>query len=452
MPGKLSNSQMGILYGALKHISNVNFTTVLLELDKEENNAKWAIINNLEHLNSLEIFSESFIPYNEIIQPGKCSIINMKGISPDVQEIIVYKLLKDLFEMRKQEKIPPFFTILEEAHNYCPERSFGETRCSKVIRTIASEGRKFGLGLCVISQRPARVDKSVLSQCTTQILMKVTNPNDLKAISNSVEGITAESEEEILNLPIGTALVTGIVDMPLFVNIRPRLSMHGGKAAGILDTSKDEQFFEKVEEFQNTELLPIVQPKVSHKDLKLMSEQEIDHIDNVLYPGYIFLCVDKDKEYNLLVETTNGEVVTDVDNFKTKALPDFESMNSNEIKALHAAFQLKEFNEQALIKKGLPIDIKKDLDSLFAKEYLEKTGDNFKISEKYILSQLSKNPCFSKIEFLNMKYSSKKEPTISIDKLKEKLGKFTTLKDQRECFILKYEITYKAEKTGQKTK
>jgi len=62
--------------------------------------------------------------------------------------------------------------VIEEAHNYCPERNFGEKKSSKILRTIASEGRKFGLGLCVVSQRPARLDKSVLSQCSTQIIMK----------------------------------------------------------------------------------------------------------------------------------------------------------------------------------------------------------------------------------------------------------------------------------------
>jgi hypothetical protein len=74
------------------------------------------------------------------------------------------------------------------------------------LRTIASEGRKFGLGLMVISQRPARIDKNVLSQCNTQIIMKVTNPNDLKAISKGLEGISSEVEEELKRLPPGVAM------------------------------------------------------------------------------------------------------------------------------------------------------------------------------------------------------------------------------------------------------
>jgi uncharacterized protein len=442
IPGKLSNTQMGLLYSALKHIDRLNFTNVLLEMEKEENNSKWTIINNIEHLNKLDIFSDSYISYNEFIQPGRCSIINLKGVAPDVQEIIVYKIMKDLFELRKKNKIPPFFTIMEEAHNYCPERSFGETKCSKILRTVASEGRKFGLGLCVVSQRPARVDKSVLSQCTTQMILKVTNPNDLKAIQNSVEGLTSESQDEIKNLTIGTALITGIVDMPLFVNIRTRMTKHGGEATNILDQAQDEDFFESVEEFVESDLLPIIKPNITQKDLKLMSDKVIKSVSEVLYPGFLFLCQDKENEFNILVESVNGEIVEDVENFKTKKLPELHKLKPEEIKLLHVAFKLKNFTEEDLIKLGLPLDVDKGLAFLLKKEYIIKQDGNYSLSEKYVLSQLSKHSCFSKIEFLKLNYNMKKDSKLDIDKLKEKYSKFTTIKDQRECFILRHEIQY----------
>lgn len=442
-PGKLSNTQMGILYSAMKHIDKVNFTNVLLELEKEESNTKWTIINNLEYLNNLNIFSDTHIPYNELIQPGKCSIINLKGISPDVQEIIVYKLTKDLFERRKKEKIPPFFMVVEEAHNYCPERSFGESRSSKIMRTVASEGRKFGMGLCVISQRPARVDKSVLSQCTTQIIMKVTNPNDIKAISNSVEGINAESEEEIKNLPIGTALITGIVDMPLFVNIRPRMTKHGGHAQEILETVQDEKFFEKVEEFKEKELLPIIRPKISIKDIKLMTDKEIDDIFTVLIPAHLFLCSNGKGEYNLLVEGINGEIVTNVEEFETKKLPSLEKLTPVQVKILHLGFKLKIFSEEDLTKKGLPIDSMSQLLKLKKVNLIEEKGGKYSLSEDYVFSQLSKHACYDKIEFLNINYHRKKDSKKSVDDIREKLSKFTNIKDQRDCYVLKYNINYK---------
>ena len=150
-----------------------------------------------------------------------------------MQELIVNRIGNALFELRKVNKIPPLMLVVEEAHNFCPQQ--GQVACSKVFRTIASEGRKFGLGLLVISQRPAKVDKNVLSQCNTQIILKVNNPNDLKAIASSIEGLTEGMEEEIQRLPIGTAIITGGgVSMPLFVDIRPRESQHGGESVEIV--------------------------------------------------------------------------------------------------------------------------------------------------------------------------------------------------------------------------
>ena len=195
MPSKLSSNQEALLYSALKQVDYFTFTNLKALLEQEESTAKWPVISMLDYLDNLGIFSKSPTAYNELVQSGKCSIINLRGIPPDVQEIIVYKLLKDLFEQRKKNTIPPFFCVVEEAHNYCPEKTFSSVKSGEILRTIASEGRKFGLGLAIISQRPARVEKSVLSQITTQMILKVTNPNDLKAISNSIEGLTSESQE-----------------------------------------------------------------------------------------------------------------------------------------------------------------------------------------------------------------------------------------------------------------
>jgi DNA helicase HerA-like ATPase len=148
----------------------------------------------------------------------------------------VKRLATFLFEMRKKGTIPPMMMVVEEAHNYCPQQ--GLALSSKALSTIASEGRKFGLGLMVISQRPAKIDKNVLSQCGTQIILKVTNPNDVKAIAGSIEGLTNGMTDDIQTMPIGMAMVVGAgIESPLLVEVRPRESRHGG--AGIKVLSDD---------------------------------------------------------------------------------------------------------------------------------------------------------------------------------------------------------------------
>jgi DNA helicase HerA-like ATPase len=86
-----------------------------------------------------------------------------------------------------------------------------------------------------VTQRPAKVDKNVLSQCGTQIIMKVTNPNDLKAVISSVEGLDSRMAYEIQRLPVSVGIVVGgNVMNPILVEMRIRKTRHGGEAVDIL--------------------------------------------------------------------------------------------------------------------------------------------------------------------------------------------------------------------------
>lgn len=441
LPTKLSNSQMGLLYSTIKDIEVLNLDNLILGLQASDNNLKWNLINVIEYLKNINLFSVNPTSLNELIQSGRCSIINMKGYDPNVQEIIVYKLLKDLFAQRKLDKIPPFFLVIEEAHNYIPEKGFSDAKPSKIIKTIASEGRKFGLGLCVVSQRPAIVQKTVLSQCTTQIILKITNPNDLKAVSNSVEGLTSETESEIKNLPIGTALVTGVVDMPLFVNVRPRKTKHGGEAVDILGMQEGEdKFFDNLKDFKDKKLLPLIKPKINPKDIKLMSSRNVD-VDVVLIPCILFLCEKNNKEFSILIEMLQGSVVKDIEHVKIKTsfLPELDKMSTEELKVLEKAFKLKRFTKESFIKStGLSLESEKIINDLNAKGYLDNKFGNYEISEKYILTDLSKYAFYTKIEYARIDFKKVLQKKQRIDSVKAKLSKLTKVKDQRECFLVHY--------------
>ncbi|PIN73574.1 ATPase [Candidatus Woesearchaeota archaeon CG10_big_fil_rev_8_21_14_0_10_45_16] len=321
LPIQLSNTQEAMLFSVLKDLTEVTFDNIVIGLENLNSSAKWGLIDTMMYLRDLKLFSSNYTPLRELVAPGKCAIINLKGLTPEVQSMIVYKLLKDLFMARKQEKIPPFFCVIEEAHNFCPEKGFGKAVSTEMIRLISSEGRKFGLGLCVVSQRPALVQKTVLAQCSSQIIMKVTNPNDLKAITGSLEGITPETEDEIQNLPVGSALVCGVVDRPLVVNIRPRRSMHGGQAVDILGSvveMPDEEDYQKniveeTKEYEDKGLLYVVKPKLSLKDIQLMSTQPIRKVTTYLIPAVFFSCRFSGMDMNFLVDQIKGKVVIDPD-------------------------------------------------------------------------------------------------------------------------------------------
>jgi len=237
--GKLSSGQMGVLYQAVKEVKEVNPAYTLRDVmefvGQNKSSAKWNVLNALEALDSTGVFDTRGTPVKELVRPGQCTIINLKGVAPDVQEIVVTRLSNLLWQTRKRNEVAPHILVVEEAHNFCPERGIGNAVSGPVLRTIASEGRKFGMGLVIVSQRPAKIDKNVLSQCNTQIVLKVTNPNDLKAIVQSLEGITGASADEVQRLPVGVALVAGGgLTQPVYVDVRPRHTRHGGRSVEIV--------------------------------------------------------------------------------------------------------------------------------------------------------------------------------------------------------------------------
>ncbi len=187
----------------------------------------------LEYVEQTKLLGPQGTSLNDLVQKGEATLVNLRGVAPDVQELVVARIATTLFENRKKGKIPPLFLVIEEAHNFAPQQ--GSATCSRILKNIASEGRKFGLGLCAVTQRAARIDKSVLSQCNTQLILQVTNPLDLKAIAQSIEGLTPGMTEMIQSLPVGVALVTGGgYHTPLFCEVRPRATRHGGESVQIV--------------------------------------------------------------------------------------------------------------------------------------------------------------------------------------------------------------------------
>jgi DNA helicase HerA-like ATPase len=251
LQAKLSGPQIGVLYQSIKEMKeykqHYTIRDIIEAVNRSKSNARWNVIASLESLDSIGVFSDKGTTTDELVRKGKCSVINMKGVPPDIQDVVVARLTKELFDDRKAGKIPPFLLIVEEAHNYCPERGFGNSVSSNMLRTIASEGRKFGMGLCVVSQRPAKVDKNIISQCNTNIILKVTNPNDLKAIIQSVEGLTSQTYNEIQRLPIGVALISGAsIQIPVMMEVRTRETNHGGKSVTVFKDGETVDFKPKI--------------------------------------------------------------------------------------------------------------------------------------------------------------------------------------------------------------
>ncbi len=289
LPTSITSSQLGVLYTATRDLKDRDYTldTLIDTVMNVDTKAKWGLVNALEILKDAGIFDENATPLEDLIQEGEATIIDLKASNPDIQEMVVYKLAKELFHKRKMGKVPPFIMVIEEAHNFVPERSFGKATSSEIMRTIASEGRKFGLGIVVVSQRPARVDKNVLSQCHNQIIMRLTNPNDLSAIAGSFEGVTSDVKTYLAGLPPGTGLILG-KEYPVMVDVRTRRSKHGGGMGQVTEAVG-------VAEEPAVEMIRIFNPAMS----KSMAEKQLRRkLKRAYYPFY-------------LVENTSGKVLVD---------------------------------------------------------------------------------------------------------------------------------------------
>jgi hypothetical protein len=141
-------------------------------------------------------------------------IIDFSEVPSDVLPIMVGVLARLLYEVHfwaTEASRTPFTLVCDEAHLYLPSGNagVGEMRALDAFERIAKEGRKYGVSLLVVSQRPADVSRTVLSQCNNFIALRLTNDQDQAVIRrlmpDSMEGITAA----LPLLDVGEALLLG---------------------------------------------------------------------------------------------------------------------------------------------------------------------------------------------------------------------------------------------------
>ena len=134
-------------------------------------------------------------------------------------------IMQELFLESKKDK-KGRLVVLEEAHNFAPEKGYGDVSSGRdnlaltMAKKIASEGRKFRLGLVTVTQRPAQVSKFVLSQMNTQAMFRTMNRNDLDAVSTYVEYAGEDTIGTLPFLPTGTCILSGAgVPFPMIVEV-----------------------------------------------------------------------------------------------------------------------------------------------------------------------------------------------------------------------------------------
>ncbi|WP_438965097.1 ATP-binding protein [Flavobacterium sp.] len=177
---------------------------------------------------------KQFIGYSDDAKDN-ITIIDLSGIPFEVLSIVVSLISRLVFDFCFYYKAikagtdeVPFLLVLEEAHNYIPQSEGAKYRSvKKSIERIAKEGRKYGLSLMIVSQRPSEISETIFSQCNNFVAMRLTNPTDQQYVKrlmpDSVSSITdtlpvLERQEALIigdSIPIPTIVrIKDLIDKP----------------------------------------------------------------------------------------------------------------------------------------------------------------------------------------------------------------------------------------------
>jgi len=198
----------------------------------------WRLNSRLEHSRIFDNLAS--LPLDRLFRPGQCTVLQLNEVDHREQQVVVATVLRRLLHARMQTEkrlategddiyLPyPAFVLIEEAHNFAPASA--ELVSSQILKTILSEGRKFGVAVGLISQRPGKLDADVLSQCMTQFILRIVNPVDQARVAESVESVGRDLLKELPALSKGQAIVAGAaVNTPVLCRVRRRITEHGAE-------------------------------------------------------------------------------------------------------------------------------------------------------------------------------------------------------------------------------
>jgi DNA helicase HerA-like ATPase len=213
-------------------------------------NAKYGLLSRIDLAPAKDILTKSSeLPVYStsgpsLVKPNQISIITLTGLATRTQQTVVDLIARKIFyagqaavrNENKPDKLPcAVLTVVEEAHNFIPSSG----RSSRILKQIASEGRKFGVGLGLVSQRPGRLDSDILSQCNTQIILRIVNPFDQQQILRSSESLSEDLLNDLPALNVGEAVIVGpSLSIPALVKISKFDGKLGGKGISITQSWK----------------------------------------------------------------------------------------------------------------------------------------------------------------------------------------------------------------------
>lgn len=191
------------------------------------------------------------------IKAGHVNVLDLSQVDESVASVLVSHILRNSLQRSKDAahtgnkadllKNSVFF-ILEEAHILAPNKRDSDSK--RWIQRVAREGRKFGLGLCLVSQSPKTVDHDALSQMNNMIILRLVEPEDQRHVQSASESLSQDLVNQLPSLNVGEAVVLGLMSkVPTLVKIDEFKGRRHGDDMDIVS------YFKDIKERQEKELI-----------------------------------------------------------------------------------------------------------------------------------------------------------------------------------------------------
>lgn len=160
-------------------------------------------------------------------QPTPVTILDLSGVPVSIMRTVVAALLRIVYDslfwardLAEGGRERPLLVVLEEAHAYLGAEDSGPAALA--VRRIAKEGRKYGIGAMLVSQRPAEIDTTILSQCGTILAMRLSNTTDRAHVKSAASDNLGSLFDMLPVLRTGELLVVGeAVHLPMRAVVEP---------------------------------------------------------------------------------------------------------------------------------------------------------------------------------------------------------------------------------------
>ena len=207
------------------------------------------VMNKID--DSMDRYSNLFDQYTgnilTSIKKAHVNVLDLSQVDEPVASVLVSHILRNSLKRSKQaanngdkkELLDnSVFYILEEAHILAPNKRDSDSK--RWIQRVAREGRKFGLGLCLVSQSPKTVDHDALSQMNNMIILRLVEPEDQRHVQSASESLSQDLINQLPSLNVGEAIVLGLMTkVPTLVKIDKFKGRRHGDDMDIVSHFKD---------------------------------------------------------------------------------------------------------------------------------------------------------------------------------------------------------------------